>query len=635
MPNAETIDQKLRCLAVLVNEFLERDIVMEDLKRDPDQIEQLRELLVKNLWAGNIDPHDPDWSFDSHLADATLDNPDLYSEEDLQGERIEVGARTLLYIQRFLRWGFWEKFKREVLHQQEMEALSRNNPLAYHGAKSSLPLELPSKNTLPCSFEGGTIHFYQSGAHAILALVNLLQGLPIDIFRICKDKSCGRCFIRVHKHGKEYCCQRCASRHNQSIKREEDREKFNRYHRQYYQEIEEARVSKEEEVDDGKQKKENNQRRLLPRKAVLDKPDVLSSQDRSKVQKILKEKQRIIDQSLGHDGTAVSEYQIVDNIAYSREIISEVRQTYNPEKLVSLRKHKDQYLQEGKKQILATWHGTISLSVHTELYTTLFLIAMGTLLVEIEASFEKKSQFVNWRRHNFSERQTRYFQQAVQLAKMGMFAKRYAAMGKKRLLQIEHIRKVEGINSCEELLLQNPPERDIKGAVIPAKAFKENPIPDISEDLDGDLVKRYADSVTTFHRLKHAGIDVAEKEHANLIAAYKKQAITVREAENIKDWLDKHPKKERAELFDNYIMDRMVIASEHTFQLTGPNYSFNHLVAKLLNFLREAEYDNKEWIEAQRKILDDDATLEAHSYLTLFMKKMGLKSGDDKKEKKP
>jgi len=237
--NAEIVDKKIRCLAVLVDEFLERDITLKDFHLDPGLIERLRKLLVETLWAGNIDPHDSDWSFDSNLADAALDEPDLYAEEDLQRERVEVGARTLLYIYKVLKWGFWEKFKLEVLHQQEMEAVSRDNPLAYYGAKSSLPLKLPSKQTLPCSFEGGTIHFYQSGAHAILALVNLLQGLPIGIFWKCKDPSCGRCFIRVHQHGKKYCSQRCASRHYQKVKREEDREGFNRYHKQYRKKLSE------------------------------------------------------------------------------------------------------------------------------------------------------------------------------------------------------------------------------------------------------------------------------------------------------------------------------------------------------------------------------------------------------------
>lgn len=237
MINAEIVDQKIRYLAKLVDKFLERDIILEDLQRDSDRIEQLRGLLIETLWAGNIDPHDPDWSFDSHLADAALDEPDLYTEEDLQKGSIEAGARTLLYFHKVLRWGFWDKFKREVLHQQGMESLSRDNPLSYHGAKSYLPLALPDKNILPCSFEGGTIHFYQSGAHAILALVDLLQGLPMDIFRVCKDPSCRRCFIRVHEHGKEYCSQRCASRHNQKMKREKDREGFNQYHKQYHQNL--------------------------------------------------------------------------------------------------------------------------------------------------------------------------------------------------------------------------------------------------------------------------------------------------------------------------------------------------------------------------------------------------------------
>jgi hypothetical protein len=234
LPDAETINRNKRCLAVLVHEFLEEDFGPEDLQRDPDRIERLRKLLEKNLWAGNIDPHDPIWCFESHLADAVLDEPDLYTDEELREERAEVGAKTLHNIHRILKEGFWDKFKEEVFHQQEMAALSQKHPLSYPGAKSFLPLELPSKHILPCSFEGGTIHVYKSGAHAILALVDLLQGLPIDIFRICKDKSCARCFIRVHKHGKVYCSSNCASRHNEKVKRESNRERFNRYHKEYY-----------------------------------------------------------------------------------------------------------------------------------------------------------------------------------------------------------------------------------------------------------------------------------------------------------------------------------------------------------------------------------------------------------------
>jgi len=231
--NGEMVDQKIRYLAELVNEFLEQDIVLQDIEHDPDRIELLRKLLTDTLWAGNIDPHDPIWSFESHLSDAVLDEPDLYTEEELREERAEVGAKTLHNIHRVLKEGFWDKFKAEVFHQQEMAALSQKHPLSYHGAKSFLPLELPSKHVLPCSFEGGAIHFYKSGAHAILALVDLLQGLPMDIFMICKDKRCGRCFIRVHKHGKEYCSSNCASRHNQRTRRESDRKGFNHYHKEY------------------------------------------------------------------------------------------------------------------------------------------------------------------------------------------------------------------------------------------------------------------------------------------------------------------------------------------------------------------------------------------------------------------
>jgi len=233
LPDAETINRNKQCLAVLVSEFLENDFGPGDLQRDPDRIERLRKLLEKNLWAGNIDPHDPGWSFESHLTDTALDEPDLYTDEELREEIAQAGAKTLHTIHRVLKEGFWDKFKEEVFHQQEMAALSQKHPLSYHGAKSFLPLELPSKHVLPCSFDGGTIHFYRSGAHVILALVDLLQGLSMNIFRICKDKRCGRCFIRVHKHGKEYCSSNCASRHNQRTRRESDRKGFNHYHKEY------------------------------------------------------------------------------------------------------------------------------------------------------------------------------------------------------------------------------------------------------------------------------------------------------------------------------------------------------------------------------------------------------------------
>jgi len=337
-----------------------------------------------------------------------------------------------------------------------------------------------------------------------------------------------------------------------------------------------------------------------------------------------------------HDSTAVNEISIMQNVNYSKEIIDGVRGAYDLKKLISLRKDRKLYLEEAREQIYKTWHGTISLKVHNELFTTLFLIAMGTLLIEVEEQFESKSAYVKWRSRNFDGRQTRYFQQAVQLAKMGDFAKRYAAMGKKRLLQIEHIRKEENIKDPEQLLSLHPPDKDISDSVIDVEVIKKNPFPDISFDygLDGDLVKHYIDSITTFYRLKRAGIDFADMEHAKLIADYKCQAIPVGEAEEIKTWLDSYPKAQRKGIFDDFVMDRLHKPSGHVFEPTGSRFSLNHLLAKMVDFFQKADLNDKKWIEDQRRVLDTDSMLKVQGYLQQFLRKAAIKSGAKKGSKR-
>lgn len=339
---------------------------------------------------------------------------------------------------------------------------------------------------------------------------------------------------------------------------------------------------------------------------------------------------------VGYDGTSVTEISIMQNVNYSKEIIDGVRGAYNLKKLISLRKDRKKYLDEAKEQIYRTWHGTISLKVHHELFTTLFLIAMGTILIEVEEQFQSKSAFVKWRSKNFDGRQTRYFQQAVQLAKMGDFAKRYAAMGKRRLLQIEHIRKEENIKDPEQLLALHPPDKDISDSVIDIEVVKKNPFPDVSfdYDLDGDLIKHYIDSITTLYRLKHAGIEFADMQHAKLIADYQRQALPVGEAAEIKSWLDSYPKAERKGIFDDFIMDRLHKPSGHVFEPTGSRYSLNHLLAKMVDFFKKADLNDKDWIENQRQILDTESILEVQGYLQKFIRKADVKSREKTVNKK-
>ena len=95
------------------------------------------------------------------------------------------------------------------------------------------------------------------------------------------------------------------------------------------------------------------------------------------------------------------------------------------------------------------------MDTHNTLFVTLFLIAIGIVLNEISDTL-KPHEFSKWRRKTFHYKHERYLQQAQQLANIGPFATKYAAMGKKRLLALDHLRKTKRADDCKELLKEHP-----------------------------------------------------------------------------------------------------------------------------------------------------------------------------------
>ena len=204
-----------------------------------------------------------------------------------------------------------------------------------------------------------------------------------------------------------------------------------------------------------------------------------------------------VNMALAMDSTSVIEFKFVDNTKYSQEIIEGARAAYNPDKLESLKTQQDltAFYQEGKSQILAQWHADQALNVHTDMFRVVFQINVGEILNTIEPTFKKKAEYTAWIKDNFEDKHIRYLQQARQLADMGDFARNYAAAGKNRLLALENLRKVEKKKECEAL-------------------FNKHPLPDMTEDGDGHLLKRQIDSVITLHRLQKAGLRSATFEQA-------------------------------------------------------------------------------------------------------------------------
>jgi hypothetical protein len=80
-------------------------------------------------------------------------------------------------------------------------------------------------------------------------------------------------------------------------------------------------------------------------------------------------------------------------------------------------------------------------------------------------------------------------------------------------------------------------------------------------------------------------------------------------------------------------MDRLHKPSGHVFEPTGSRFSLNHLLAKMVDFFKKADLDDKEWIDNQRKLLDTKSILSVQRSLQQFIRKADIKSGA-KKEKK-
>ena len=181
-------------------------------------------------------------------------------------------------------------------------------------------------------------------------------------------------------------------------------------------------------------------------------PEVLSPEVRS-------------PQTFAMDGTSHVEISAMQNAYYSKEIIEKTRDGFSIERLrAKIADNKSEFLAEGERQIHELWHGIEALTVHNTMFVVLFLLSIGEVLNEVRNQISQ-TEFVNWRRRVFNPKQERYLQQAQQLAKMGDFAKKYASMGKKRLLILDKLRKDEDKDTYEALFAEHPIPEEVEDSL--------------------------------------------------------------------------------------------------------------------------------------------------------------------------
>ena len=315
------------------------------------------------------------------------------------------------------------------------------------------------------------------------------------------------------------------------------------------------------------------------------------------------------------DGTSHVEISAMQNIYYSKEIIKEVQDAFSIDRLKEkISDDNSEFLAEGEKQIHKLWHGIEALTIHNTMFVVLFLLSIGEVLKEVNDQLGR-TDFVKWRRRVFHPKQERYLQQAQQLAKIGEFAKRYASMGKKRLLILDKLRKDEDKDTYEELFVDHPIPEEVENSLLDDEQIRENPFPDSTEDLEGELLKEHVDALTNFHRLKNAGINFVTFDQAYLVAAYKKNALPIKNAKKVADWLNgKGTIRNQKKWFDILVMNKMIFPDRQS-RSSAPRDSLNYLLANFVEYCKECDFTDQEWLEKQKETIEDDFVRQSNFYL--------------------
>jgi hypothetical protein len=330
------------------------------------------------------------------------------------------------------------------------------------------------------------------------------------------------------------------------------------------------------------------------------------------------------------DGTAHTQISVMQNVKYSEEIIQEARRVFNLERLEGEKsKGTDQFLIEGEKQILTLWHSIVALDTHNTMFVVLFLIAIGEILNQVKSEL-KPHEFAKWRREVFRHKHERYLVQAQQLANMGQFAKVYASMGKKRLLALDHLRReIFDSDSCDEIFTKfSLPEPITESAKATQVHLQNNPIPDTTADLDGDVLKEHVDAIINYNRLTKAGLDFVSFDQAGLLAGYEKEALKKETVKKIVRWLnDDKRADDKAGWFDVLVMNKLHFPRDDAAELRDKE-SLMRLLIDFTNHCQGVDFSDAGWIESQKTNIDEGTLCEANRYIKKIGRVVGIRFSD-------
>jgi hypothetical protein len=319
-------------------------------------------------------------------------------------------------------------------------------------------------------------------------------------------------------------------------------------------------------------------------------------------------------QEIYSDSTNLIDVSLMENDGFSSELLQNSNDCYDIEQVVELRKggNNEACRTEGERQVKALEKSRHGLNMYNAKYGCIILYQQGVLMEEVEKSFEKKGEFTEWRGGKFQNQHLRTLQHAQKLAKMGPGVLRYAAIGVARMLALATVKnKTEGL--------------DLKAIE------QKHPFPDLSEDENGNLFSEHADSIITLYRLQTdgkkaelKGIPFVTFDQAALIAAIKKEAIKVRDADSLKRVISDEANKPA--FFERYLLNKAVLNNKPSEEKI---FSLDSLLGEFLSNCTDEKLDDEAWIESHKAKFTESTIVAAYKRILNVAQKFNVTLEDN------
>jgi len=234
------------------------------------------------------------------------------------------------------------------------------------------------------------------------------------------------------------------------------------------------------------------------------------------------------------------------------------------------------------------------------------LTDVGLIVTDVEDTLGR-SEAAKWKKNNFKDMHRRYFEQSKQLAQNEAIARKYASLGKNRLLELIRLLKATD-KTIEELL-------------------KDYPFPDTVKDEKGFLFTKHIDSIINLFRLRAADIEFATIDDAKRIAAFRTKAIEVNRAVQIKEKLDELGSgvEQQKEIFEEYLKNSLHFPQDSDSQNTVAPPDINQILANVIKYYDPDKFEDDNWVAHQKEIVDEDIIVNAYRIIVLIAGKLEIK----------